>query len=79
MTDQEIIQRRLVNQRIASSAFKKAQEVVEWMGAIQAQEYAMAKWAVGLRSANLLDKNIEEAFNKGKILRTHVLRPPGIL
>ena len=45
------------------------------MGAIQAQDYAMAKWAIGLRIPGSDDAIIEKAFNEGKILRTHVLRP----
>ncbi|KAA6327353.1 hypothetical protein EZS27_023653 [termite gut metagenome] len=50
-------------------------DVVSWMGAIQAQDYAMAKWAVGIRFSGSTDKQVEEAFNKGEILRTHVMRP----
>lgn len=45
------------------------------MGAIQAQDYGMAKWAIGLRIPGSDDTVIEKAFNEGKILRTHVLRP----
>jgi hypothetical protein len=45
------------------------------MGAVQAQDYNMAKWAVGVRLPGSTDKGIEDAFNKGDILRTHVLRP----
>ena len=45
------------------------------MGAIQAQDYSMAKWAIGLRLPGTDDAIIEKAFNKGKILRTHLLRP----
>ena len=45
------------------------------MGAIQAQDYGMAKWAIGLRLPGSDDAIIEKAFNEGKILRTHVLRP----
>jgi len=42
---------------------------------MQAQEYAMVKWAVGLRLRTTNDAAIESAFNAGRILRTHVLRP----
>jgi len=45
------------------------------MGAVQAQDYASAKWALGLRLADTTDAQIELAFNEGRILRTHVLRP----
>ncbi len=45
------------------------------MGAIQSQDYGMAKWAIGLRLPGSDDTIVEKAFNEGKILRTHVLRP----
>src|SRR6476620_5311891 len=66
---------RLINQQIARSKFTNPAEVVRWMVAIQAQEYAMAKWAVGLRCVGSNDRDIEEAFNNGSILRTHIMRP----
>lgn len=75
MKDEEIIQLRLLNQQICTTRFSKPSQVVSWMVAMQAQEYAMAKWAVGLRLKNVVDANIENAFNKGEILRTHVMRP----
>ena len=43
--------------------------------AVQAQDYAGAKWALGLRAKGLVDAGVEQAFNAGSILRTHVLRP----
>jgi hypothetical protein len=45
------------------------------MGAVQAQDYPAAKWALGLRIPTLTDKDVERAFTEGRILRTHVLRP----
>jgi len=42
---------------------------------MQAQDYPAAKWAIGLRSPGLQDAEVEQAFNDGQILRTHVLRP----
>ena len=41
---------------------------------MQAQEYAMAKWALGLRSPGTTDDDIETLISAGKILRTHPLR-----
>lgn len=75
MTFEEIPLHRLVNQKIASSTFSQPEEVVSYMGAMQAQEYAMAKWAIALRLPNAKESEIEKAINEGKILRTHVLRP----
>lgn len=41
---------RLFNQRIAGEKFEKPEEVVRWMGALQAQDYQQSLWAVGLRT-----------------------------
>ncbi len=75
MTSSDIIKLRLFNHQIATTKFTKPLELVSWMGAIQAQDYAMAKWAIGLRLPGSNDTVIEKAFNEGQILRTHVLRP----
>jgi hypothetical protein len=66
---------RLHNQRLASGAFAKPEEVVAWMGAVQAQEYPGAKWALALRMRRPSHAAIERAFAEGRILRTHVMRP----
>jgi Winged helix DNA-binding domain len=67
---------RLRNQRLASAAgLSDAAGIVSWLGAVQAQDYPGAKWAIGLRSTDLVDADVERAFNEGSILRTHVLRP----
>ncbi|MEI6093757.1 MAG: winged helix DNA-binding domain-containing protein, partial [bacterium] len=71
----KISETRLSNQQIAGSKFNKASDLVSWMGAIQAQDYNMAKWAIGRRLPGSTDKLIEEAFNNGEIVRTHILRP----
>jgi hypothetical protein len=75
MDTASISQKRIHNQSISDNRFKKPSEVVAWFGAVQAQDFAAAKWALGLRMRNATDRSIEEAFNKGEILRTHVMRP----
>jgi hypothetical protein len=75
MTNTEILQYRLHNQQLIDPRFQKPAEIVEWLVAMQAQEYAMAKWAIGLRLPQAKDDQIEKAFNKGEILRTHLMRP----
>lgn len=70
-----LLSQRLNNQKLSSPNFTKPVEVVRWLGAVQAQDYAAAKWALGLRMAAATDIAIEQAFNEGKILRTHVMRP----
>ncbi len=66
---------RLITQQIAGTKFKTAKEIVAWMGAMQAQDYRMAKWAIGLRTPNATEKTIEIAIDNGEIIRTHLLRP----
>ena len=40
---------RLLNQQLLSPLFFQPKELVSWMGAMQAQNYSMVKWAVGMR------------------------------
>ncbi|CAN5518677.1 winged helix DNA-binding domain-containing protein [soil metagenome] len=75
MTLSDIAKQRLVNQHIWESSFTKAADMVAWLGAVQAQEYGLSKWAIGLRMPHLTDADIEQEFMDGKILRTHLLRP----
>jgi hypothetical protein len=67
--------RRLTNQKLGRSTLTTAAGVVGWMGAVQAQEYLPAQWAIGLRAPTLTAGDVEAAFARGEILRTHVLRP----
>ena len=66
---------RLTNHQLARPMFSLPHQVVAWMGAMQAQDFNMAKWAVGVRIPGCTEKMVEEAFNKGDIIRTHVMRP----
>jgi hypothetical protein len=75
MNTNDLLGQRLLNQQIAITGFTKPAEIVQWMVAMQAQEYAMAKWAIGLRLQKATDAMIEDAFNDGAILRTHLMRP----
>src|ERR1700746_178884 len=49
MTSVAIAQQRLVHQHIAGARCRHPDEVVKEMGALQAQDYQQALWAVGLR------------------------------
>lgn len=66
---------RLQNQQIASPQFKTDKELVQWMGAMQAQDYNMSKWAVGTRLPGSTEKQIELSLDKGEVIRTHLMRP----
>ena len=72
----DLLRMRLRNQQLTGTKSRRAQDVVSNLVAMQAQEYAMAKWAIGLRLRHAAaDADIERAFNAGEILRTHVMRP----
>ncbi|PSR54969.1 winged helix DNA-binding domain-containing protein [Adhaeribacter arboris] len=75
MTSADIALNRLFNQQIERTKFTAPGELVHWLGAIQAQDYAMAKWAIGLRVPDGTDQVVEDAINQGHIIRTHILRP----
>jgi hypothetical protein len=70
-----IAAQRLYNQYLEGQKCRTPAEVVASLGAVQAQEYALAKWALGLRMQDVKDDAIENAFNEGQILRTHLMRP----
>jgi len=75
MKNLDIALERLKNQRLSSPDLKKAADVVQWLGAVQAQDYYGAKWALALRMQAATDQGLEKAFAAGEILRTHVMRP----
>lgn len=66
---------RLYNQRLVGGSFTSPGDVVSWMGAIQAQNYEMAKWGVALRARGMNGRCVEETVDRGEIIRTHILRP----
>lgn len=75
MTLTDIANLRLWSQQIAASKCKTVKDVIAWMGAIQAQDHSMAKWALGVRCPAATITKVETALDKGAILRTHLLRP----
>ena len=75
MNNSEITRLRLQNQRLSGTTFKTPVEVVSYLGAVQSQDYAGAKWALAQRMETASDAALEEAFTDGSLLRTHVLRP----
>ncbi len=66
--------RRLRAQRLTGKPLPSPVDAVRWLGAVQAQDYAGAKWALGQRS-RATDAGIDRLFDEGAILRTHLLRP----
>ncbi len=75
LQSRDIARLRLVNQQIAHTHFSQPEQLVQWMGCIQSQDFAGAKWAIGSRLNGITEVMIDRLFNEGKILRTHILRP----
>jgi len=74
-TGDQLIASRLGNQRLTRTTLRRPGDVVHWLGAVQAQDFATAKWGLALRAGALTDAAVDQAFNDGAILRTHALRP----
>ena len=71
-----IAQTRLRNQLLSVAGVRRPEDVVAWMGAVQAQEFEPATWALAVRMRDgAKDTDVQRAFDAGRILRTHVMRP----
>jgi hypothetical protein len=66
---------RMRNLRLAGPGLPAPEAVVGWLTAVQSQDYGPAKWSVAQRTDGANDALLEQAFARGTILRTHVLRP----
>jgi hypothetical protein len=75
MNKDDIARWRLHNLRLEGAPFQAPDEVVQWLGAVQSQDYGPAKWSVAERIGGVADAAMDRASADGAILRTHVLRP----
>jgi hypothetical protein len=66
---------RLANQQISRRSLTGVDELVSYMCAMQAQDYPMAKLAIGKRLPDATDDIVEAALASGEVLRTHLMRP----
>ena len=74
MTEEDIAYQRLHNQRVSRLTFTKPEDVVRWMGAVQAQDYLYSLWAIGLRTQNATATDVEQALVDRTVLRTWPMR-----
>ena len=65
---------RLLNQQLIAPQFNDPAELVSHLGAIQAQEYRLMRWAVEMRTKNPSHKAFKKAFDSGRIIRLHLMR-----
>jgi hypothetical protein len=66
---------RMRAQRLWSSDFKDPQTALTHLVAVQAQEFGYARWSLSQRSGEPASSVVQDAFDDGRILRTHILRP----
>lgn len=69
-----IAQLRLHRQRIVGKKLETPAEAVAWLGAVQAQDYAAALWAIGLRTRDATLLQVEQAIAERRIVRTWPMR-----
>src|SRR5882762_3244269 len=74
MTTHHLTHQRLHHQQISAPALTKAEEVVNWLGAVQAQDYLGSLWAIGLRMQQATEASIEQAIAARTIVRTWPMR-----
>jgi hypothetical protein len=74
MDSAEVARLRLLNQQIAAQRFERPDDLVAWMGAVQAQDALAARWALGLRLAGATEAGIEQAAVERRIVRTWPMR-----
>jgi hypothetical protein len=74
VTDFHIAPQRLRNQSIAPAFLERPGDVVKRLGAVQAQDYLGALWAVGLRMKAATEQTIEQAIRNREIVRTWPMR-----
>jgi hypothetical protein len=65
----------MLNSGLIRPRFDCPEAVVAWFGAVQAQDYPGAAWALAQRARGVSEAAVHEAFDAGRILRTHILRP----
>jgi len=75
VVNRAIAYQRLQNQQLMMKSCDSPEDVVRWLGAVQAQEFPFALWGLALRLNGFNEAAVEQVFADGRILRTHVMRP----
>ncbi|HEX9091831.1 MAG TPA: winged helix DNA-binding domain-containing protein, partial [Anaerolineales bacterium] len=66
---------RLTSQQLFETKCTTPKELLSWMVAMQAQDFPMARWAIGARVIGTIDLDVLTALDEAKVIRTHLLRP----
>jgi hypothetical protein len=80
MEPAEVVRRRLHAQMLREPGAESPEAALRKLLAVQAQEFAYARWSLAQRVSSLVRApvtaaDIEQAVTDGTILRTHILRP----
>ena len=70
-----VLSLRLRRQLLRPVAPRQPEDVVAALGAVQSQDFPGASWGIALRSRGLTEADVHRAFDEGRLLRTHLLRP----
>jgi hypothetical protein len=74
LDDNYICSERLAHLGVSAQRFQRPVEVVGWLGALQAQDYPGALWAIALRLPDATVAHIEGAIADRSIVRTWPMR-----
>ena len=74
MQDQDLARWRLATQHLVGPAAADPATLVGALLAVQAENHAQAGWAVATRCASTTRRDFDAAFDRGDIVRLHVLR-----
>lgn len=72
---QRLAHQRLARHRLVGEPLPSAEAVVGHLVAVQAQDFAGAKWGIAQRTTPTTDTALDALFDRGALLRTHLLRP----
>lgn len=75
MNVSDIAHARLASQLLTGTVYTTPKEIVSWMGAMQSQDFPMARWGIGARLPGITDLMVIDAIDHAEITRTHLLRP----
>ena len=75
MDADDVVRLRLRGQQLREPLAATAEDALQNLLAVQAQEFPYARWTLAQRTAGGSAAGIERAVSEGTMLRTHILRP----
>jgi hypothetical protein len=75
MRADQVARLRLQQLGLTARAEQSWQQLLRRLGVVQSQDYGPAGWSLGQRVPGLTQDDIDLAYGKGELLRTHLLRP----